>query len=258
MTFNISQTTSTTSSASGTSLTKPSQTARTRSARNRLMSWRSNRTGRSYWTTRVWPRFPSSTLRPGASESPWPFTTIRAWSKCRPATPSARRRVARSACSRRAARRGRGSWRTSTTQCLAWCSTCSGRQRTTRLAPPCQPPAASWSAHPPRPAPPRPSRPRSCPAAERSHFHLLSLHPAFLCFQSNWACSYKFIIVKIKFEITLYKKSVHFNLAKLIDSHTNLLILHDVFITVVYFVLNWNFILFDCKYTNSNKYIMKH
>jgi len=30
--------------------------------------------------------------------------------------------------------------------------------------------------------------------------------------------------------------SVHFNLAKLIDSHTNLLILHDVFITVEYFV----------------------
>jgi len=52
--------------------------------------------------------------------------------------------------------------------------------------------------------------------------------------------------------------SVHFNLAKLIDSHTNLFILHDVFITVLYFVLNWNFILFDWKYTNSNKYIMKH
>jgi len=47
-------------------------------------------------------------------------------------------------------------------------------------------------------------------------------------------------------------------MAKLIDSYTNLLILHDVFITVVYFVLNLNFILFDWNYTNSNKYIMKH
>jgi len=45
--------------------------------------------------------------------------------------------------------------------------------------------------------------------------------------------------------IFYYSLFINFNLAKQIDSHTNLLILHDVFITVVYFDLYWNFILFD-------------